>query len=40
MTEIGGIKATSNERWYPDGRVELIEQVRVEASRLYGSSDC
>ncbi len=25
----------SNERWSPDGRVELIDTARVEASRLY-----
>jgi nucleobase:cation symporter-1, NCS1 family len=30
-----GINAVSNERWYPDGRVELIDTARVEASPLY-----
>ncbi len=35
IIEIDGINATSNERWYPDGRFELIKTVRVEASPLY-----
>ncbi len=35
IIEIDDINATSNERWYPDGRFELIKTVRVEASPLY-----
>jgi NCS1 family nucleobase:cation symporter-1 len=33
--KILGIDASSNERWHPDGRVELVDTARVEASPLY-----
>jgi NCS1 family nucleobase:cation symporter-1 len=32
---VSGINASSNERWHPDGRVELIDTARVETSPLY-----
>ena len=31
MTEIGGINASSNERWYPDGRVELMDPILLNS---------
>ncbi|HWU39856.1 MAG TPA: cytosine permease, partial [Candidatus Acidoferrum sp.] len=31
MTEIDRIKASSNERWYPDGRVELMDPILLKS---------